>query len=84
VANDDRARQQHILLPVAEEDAVRFVVAVQSDGVLCDQDPRAELLRLIVGARRQLLARDAERKAEVVLDLRARPGLSARCVGLEH
>src|SRR5439155_674995 len=61
----------------------RFAVAVQSYGMLRDQHPRAELLRLIVRARRQLLPRDAERKAEVILDLGARAGLTTRCVGFD-
>ena len=37
-----------------------------------------------IRAARQLLARDAGRKAEVVLDLRARAGLPARRAGLDH
>ena len=45
---------------------------------------RAELLRLRVRARRQVLPGDAGRKAEVVLDLRARAGLSPRRVRLQH
>ncbi len=53
-------------------------------GALRDQHLGAELLRLGVGAPRQLLPGDARRKPEVVLDPRARPGLSARRVRFEH
>jgi hypothetical protein len=44
----------------------------------------AELEGLRVGARRELLARDARREAQVVLDPGAQPGLAARRVELEH
>ena len=49
-----------------------------------DEQLRPELLRLRVRARGELLPGNARRKAQVVLDLRARTGLSARRVRLEH
>ena len=44
----------------------------------------AELLRLVVGARHQRHARNAGRKAEIVLDARRRAGLSAEGAAVEH
>ena len=49
-----------------------------------DGDLGAELLRLRVGARRQLLARDAGREAQIVFDPRTGTRLSARRHRLEH
>ena len=62
---------------------VRLLVALQPGGALGDQHFGAEFLRLGVGAAGERLAGDARRKAEVVLDLRARAGLSARRLRLE-
>ena len=44
----------------------------------------AELLRLVVGARHQRHARDAGRKAEIVLDARRGAGLATEGPAIEH
>jgi len=49
-----------------------------------DEDLRAELLCLIVGTSRQLLAGDAERETKIVLDARAGSRLAARRVRFDH
>src|SRR4029434_4158778 len=48
-----------------------------------DDELSAELLRLRVGAPREVLTRDAHRKTEVVLDLGARARLAARRARLQ-
>ena len=49
-----------------------------------DEDLGAEPPRLLQRAARQLVARDARREAEVVLDPRRRAGLAARRLPLDH
>ena len=80
--DDDRARGDRGA--VVELDAQRLLLAMKLGGALGDDHMRAELLRLGVGPAGQLLARDAGREAEVVFDLRARAGLPAGRVRLEH
>ena len=82
--DDDRACEQGLAVPVAEQHAVGLLVAVDPDRRLGDQYLRPELLRLIVRASRQFLAGDPERKPEIVLDARARPRLTARRVRFNH
>ena len=62
---------------VVDLDGVRLAVARQPRRALGDHHLRAELLRLRVGAAGQLQPGDAGRKAQVVLDPRARSGLAA-------
>ena len=56
---------------------------VEPRGAFRDHDLRAELLRLRVRAAGELLARNAGRETEIVLDPRARAGLAARRVRLQ-
>ena len=79
--DDDRARPQRG--PRVHVHAVRRFRAVQSHGARRDQHLRAELLRLRERPSRERLARDAGRKAQVVLDLGTRGGLPARRLGLD-
>ena len=75
-AGDDHGARRDPL-PVADLDRIRLAIAGEPRGAPGDHHLRAELLRLRVRAPRQLLARDPRRKAEVVLDPRARAGLAA-------
>ena len=61
---------------VVELDHVRFAVACELCRSLCDDDLRPELLRLRVRAGRELLSGNSGRKAEIILDLRARSRLA--------
>src|SRR5581483_5148243 len=63
-----------------EQRARRWIDAI--DGAR-DQDLGAEAPRLLEGAARELVARDAARESEIVLDARRRPGLSARRLALD-
>src|SRR6266545_2289773 len=82
--DDDGTGEQGIAGSLAALHAVRLRAAVEPGDLSRDEDLRAELLRLIVGASRQLLAGDAEREAEIVLDARAGPRLPARCVPFDQ
>ena len=74
--DDDGARADRFA--VVERERVRRVLAVDADDGARQREPRAELLRLHLRAAGERLPRDAGRKAEVVLDLRARARLAAR------
>src|SRR5256885_14525942 len=78
--DDDGACEQRVTVPAIEQHAEGLPVATESHRALRDQHAGAEFLRLIVGARGQLLTRNAEREAEVVLDPGAGAGLTARRV----
>ena len=70
-------------LAVVERERERRGIAVEADDGARQRQPGAELLRLHLRPAGERLARDAGRKAEVVLDLRAGPGLAAGRQALE-
>src|SRR5262249_56766310 len=74
--DDDRARTHD--LARRQLDGVRPAPADQPGRRACDRDAGAELLRLAERAAGEGLPGDTGRKAEVVLDLRARTRLPAR------
>src|SRR5437764_1401067 len=80
--DDDRARRH--ARSVVQLDAVRFAIAGQALGVAPDHQLGPELLRLVVGTVRQVLAGDPGGEAEVVLDTGARARLATGGGGLEH
>src|SRR6266550_4279964 len=80
--NDDRTRED--LRTVIGFDDVLPRVAPEPLCSLRDHQVRAEFQRLRVRARRQLLTRDPGGKPEVVLDPRARSGLSSRSTSFQH
>src|SRR6266550_4001292 len=82
--DDDGTGEQRVAGSLAALHAVRLRAAVEPGDLSRDEDLCAELLRLIVGASRQLLAGDAERETEIVLDARAGPCLPARRVSFDH
>ena len=73
--HDDSSRSD--MRAVVELDHVRSAVACKMRRGLCDDDPRPEFLCLRVGSVRELLSGNSGRKAEIILDFRTRPGLSA-------
>ncbi len=81
---DDHGARRDAGALVVDLDGVGLPAAGELLGVPRDHQPGPELLRLRVGARRQLLARDAGGEAEVVLDLRARARLAAGRARLQH
>src|SRR5262245_25167774 len=74
--NNNRARRHTTTF--VHFNGVRLPVARKPVGSLRDHQLRSKLLRLVVSPSRKLLARNAGRKAEIVLDFRARSGLSPR------
>jgi hypothetical protein len=58
--------------------------AIQRRGLRRNEHLGTELLLLHIGPAGQRLARDAGRKAEVVLDAHAGPGLAAISPAIEH
>src|SRR6267143_2433372 len=82
--DDDGAGEQRIAGGRTALYAVWLRAAVEPGDLPRDEDLRAKLLRLIVCAACQLLAGDAEREAEVVLDARARSRLTAGRVPFDH
>ena len=69
---------------VVDLNGVGLAVAGEPFRAFRDHDLGAEFLRLCVGAPRELLTGNAGRKAQIVLDFRARSGLSARRIRLQH
>src|SRR5262249_57794325 len=69
---------------LASRDRVRLAIAGERGRVARDQNLGAELLGLRERASGELLAGDAGRKPEAVLDSRARPRLPSRGIGLDH
>ena len=78
---EDQALRPHALVAVEEDLAALRVDP--GDGAR-HQDLGAEAARLLQRAAGQLVARDAVRKAEVVLDPRRGAGLAARRLALDH
>src|SRR5207237_7993700 len=70
--------------PELEARPVGVAVALEAHDLVRDRELGAELLRLVVGARRQREAGDAGREAEVVLDPRRRARLAAEGAAVEH
>ena len=78
---DDRACSQHVA--AVEVNAAR-VAGIDARDRSGDEDLRSEPARLLQRAAGELVARDAGRKAEVVLDPRRGPGLAAGRLPLDH
>ena len=69
---------------VLDLDGKRSSIADQFFPVLGNHHLGAELLGLGIGPSGEFLARDSSRKAKIVLDPRAGPGLTSRRVGFQH
>ena len=70
--------------PVVEDHLVGPLFAVQAHNLARHHKLRSEFLRLGGRSSRQFLPGNSQRKSQVVLDLRAGPGLSARRVCVNH
>src|SRR5204862_1562548 len=71
-------------LTVGQMQAIRSLAAVHARGGAADGHFGAELLGLIERATGKRLPRDPGWETEIVFDVRAGPGLPARCRALEH
>src|SRR5205085_12693211 len=80
--DDDRARRD--VSSVLDLDHIRPPFAVQMNRRFRDHHLRAEFLRLTESARGKLLTGNPRWKTEVVLDVRARGGLSTRRIRFDH
>ena len=78
--DDDGARLQNLV--VVEDDAA--AVRIEADDLARDENLRAQALGLPKRPARELRARDAARKAQIVLDSRRRLRLASRRLLLDH